>query len=103
LATEVALTGRFFSAEEALAAGIINRVAAPGKYLDAATELAREIVKIPPLSVRATVRTRRWYMDQLSREIMMQTQPLKLYLTEDFQEAARAFVEKRPAGPFKGR
>jgi enoyl-CoA hydratase/carnithine racemase len=66
-------------------------------------ELAREIAKIPPLSVRATVRTRRWYMDQLSREITMQTQPLKLYLSEDFQEAAHAFAEKRPAGPFKGR
>ena len=46
--------------------------------------------------------TRRWYMDQLSREITMQTQPLKLYLTEDFQEAAKAFTEKRPARPFKG-
>jgi hypothetical protein len=42
-------------------------------------------------------------MDQLTREIRMQTEPLKLYLTEDFQEAARAFAEKRPAGPFKGR
>ncbi len=101
--TEVALTGRFFTAEEALAAGIINRVAPPGKYFEMAMELAREIVKIPPLSVRATVRTRRWYMDQLSREIMMQTQPLKLYLSEDFREAARAFAEKRPARPFKGR
>ncbi len=27
----------------------------------------------------------------------------KLFLSEDFQEAARAFAEKRPAGPFKGR
>jgi enoyl-CoA hydratase/carnithine racemase len=101
--TEVALTGRFFTAEEALAAGLINRIAPRGKYYEVAMELAREIVKIPPLSVRATVRTRRWYMDQLSREIMMQAQPLKLYLSEDFQEAARAFTEKRPSKPFKGR
>jgi enoyl-CoA hydratase/carnithine racemase len=103
LATEVALTGRFFTAEEALAAGLINRVAPQGKYLEVARELARELVKIPPLSVRATVRTRRWRMGQLTREIGMQTEPLKLYLTDDFQEAARAFTEKRPAGPFKGR
>jgi enoyl-CoA hydratase/carnithine racemase len=59
--------------------------------------------KNPPLSVRATVRSRRWYMDQLGREITMQMAPLKLYLTEDFQEAARAFTEKRAPGEFKGR
>ena len=101
--TEVALTGRFFTAEEALAAGLINRVAAPGTYLDAARELAHAVAQNPPLSVRATVRSRRWYMDQLGREIMMQSAPLKLYLSEDFQEAARAFAEKRKPGPFKGR
>jgi enoyl-CoA hydratase/carnithine racemase len=101
--TEVALTGRFFTAEEAFAAGLVNRVAPKGEYMDAAYELAREVCKNPPLSVRATVRTRRWYMDKLGREIMMQTAPLKLFLTEDFQEAARAFTEKRPPGPFKGR
>lgn len=102
-ATEVALTGRFFSAEEALAAGIINRVAPEGRHLEVAYELAAEVAKNPPLSVRATVRTRRWYMDQLEREVTMQTAPLKLYLTEDFQEAARAFAEKRKPSPFKGR
>ena len=53
--------------------------------------------------VRATVRSRRWYMDQIGREVAMQTAPLKLYLTEDFHEAARAFAEKRRPGPFKGR
>jgi enoyl-CoA hydratase/carnithine racemase len=101
--TEVALTGRFFTAEEALAAGVINRVAPAGTHLDAARELARAVGKNPPLSVRATVRSRRWYMDQLGREITMQMAPLKLYLTEDFQEAARAFTEKRAPGEFKGR
>ena len=101
--TEVALTGRFFTAEEALAAGLINRVAPAGTYMDAARELARAVCQNPPLSVRATVRSRRWYLDQLGREIMMQTAPLKLYLTEDFQKAARAFAEKRKPGPFKGR
>ena len=51
--------------------------------------------------MRATVRTRRWYMEQLDREVTMQTAPLKLYLSEDFHEAARAFAEKRRPGPFK--
>jgi enoyl-CoA hydratase/carnithine racemase len=102
-AAEVALTGRFFTAEEALSAGLLNRVAPEGRHLEAARELALEVAKNPPLSVRATVRTRRWYMDRLLREVAMQTAPLKLYLSEDFREAARAFAEKRRPGPFKGR
>jgi len=102
-ATEVALTGRFFTAEEALAGGIINRVAPAGSHLEIARELAGEVCANPPLSVRATVRTRRWYMAELGREIAMQNQPLRLYLTEDFHEAASAFAEKRKPRPFKGR
>lgn len=102
-ATEVALTGRFFTAEEALAAGVIDRVAPKGHHLDLAYDLARQIAANPPLSVRATVRTRRWYMEQAEREAYLQTDPLRLHLTEDFEESARAFAEKRKAGPFKGR
>jgi enoyl-CoA hydratase/carnithine racemase len=102
-ATDVALTGRFFTAEEALAAGVIDRVAPEGGQLREAYELARQIAANPPLSVRATVRTRRWYMDQAEREAYLQTTPLKLHMTEDFKESARAFAEKRKAGPFKGR
>jgi len=102
-ATEVTLTGRFFTAEEAHAAGIVDRVAAKDHGLQQAYELAQQIAANPPLSVRATVRTRRWYMDQAEREAYLQTTPLKLHLTEDFRESARAFAEKRKAGPFKGR
>lgn len=102
-ATDVTITGRFFTAEEAQAAGVIDRVAAPGEHLDQAYEMARAIAANPPLSVRATVRTRRWYMDQAEREAYLQTIPLKLHMTEDFKESARAFAEKRKAGPFKGR
>ena len=102
-ANDVALTGRFFTAEEAFAAGLINRVAPEGQHLEIARDLAAQVAKNPPLSVRATVRTRRWYMEQLEREVIMQTAPLKLYLSEDFHEAARAFAEKRKPGPFKGR
>lgn len=101
-ATEVTITGRFFTAEEALAAGIVDRVAPRGQHVQQAYELARQVAANPPLSVRATVRTRRWYMDQAEREAYLQTTPLKLHLTEDFKESARAFAEKRKAGPFKG-
>jgi enoyl-CoA hydratase/carnithine racemase len=103
LGDEVTLTGRFFTAEEANAAGLINRLAPSGQHLDVARELARAVAKNPPLSVRSTVRTRRWYMERLSREAQFFAAPYKLYLTEDFAEAARSFAEKRPPGPFKGR
>jgi enoyl-CoA hydratase/carnithine racemase len=100
---EAALTGRFFTADEALKANLINRVAPKGKYLDVARGLALEVAKNPPLSVRSTVRLRRWYMDRMSREVMHMAAPERLYLTEDFQEAARAFTEKRKPAKFKGR
>ena len=80
----------------------MDRVAAKGEHLQQAYALARDIAANPPLSVRATVRTRRWYMDQAEREAYLQTTPLKLHLTEDFKESAKAFAEKRKAGPVQG-
>ncbi len=100
---EIALTGRFFTAEEAFKGGVVSRLAPPGKHLEVARELAAQLAKNPPLSVRSTVRTRRWYMERLTREAQFMAAPYKLYLTEDFQEAARAFAEKRAPRGFKGR
>ncbi len=101
--TEVSLTGRYFSAEEALQAGIINRVAPPGKLMEVAHELASAMAANPPLSVRAIVRTRRWAIEKLEREAEMQVAALRLHLTEHFREAALASRERRPPAPFKGR
>jgi enoyl-CoA hydratase/carnithine racemase len=102
-ATEVTLTGRFFTAEEAHAAGVVDRVAPAGQYLEAARELAKAINKNPPLAVRASVMQRRWQIDDNRREAVRYQGLNKLYLSEDFAEATRAFVEKRPAKPFKAR
>ncbi len=102
-ADEIALTGRYFTAEEALAANQINRVAPTGKLMETAWALAEAVAANPPLSVRATVRTRRWRMEQVVREATFQQAPMKLYLSEDFHEAALAFKEKRKPRPFKGR
>lgn len=103
LATEAAMTGRFFTAEEALAARVIDRVAPAGKTHEVAVELAREIDKNPPLGVRSVVRTRRWFLEKMDLEVNYYTRALKLTLTEDFAESARAFAEKRPPKPFMGR
>jgi enoyl-CoA hydratase/carnithine racemase len=100
---EVSLTGRLFTAEEAFAAGVITRLAPKGEALAAARELALALAKNPPLSVRETVRVRRWYMSRFVQEVAFQTQHLRLELTEDFAEAVKAFAEKRAGGPFKAR
>jgi enoyl-CoA hydratase/carnithine racemase len=102
-AEEVCLTGRFFSAEEAKAAGIVSHVAPKGELRSVALQLATAIAANPPLGVRETVRIRRWHLSRLAEEVAFQTEHLKLELTEDFAEAARAFAEKRKPGPFKGR
>ncbi len=100
---EIAFTGRFFTAEEGFKAGLFNRLAPEGKHIEVARELAAQVAKNPPLSVRTTVRTRRWYMHRLTREAQFIAEPFRLYLSEDFKEAASAFTEKRPPRGFKGR
>ena len=102
-ATEIGMTGRFFSGKEAASNGVINSAVPSGLYLDAAREIAGEIASNPPLSVRANVRSRRWQIDQIKRSSDHETVPLKLYLTEDFHESALAFAEKRAPRPFLGR
>ena len=97
------LTGRFFSAAEAAAVGIVGSIAPPGSVVETATALARQIAANPPLSVQATVRARRWFMDQAERAAMAITDPMELYLTEDFREALAAHLDKRKPQPFRGR
>lgn len=103
LATKVSLTGEFFTAEQALAANLIDAVAPKGQHVEVARELAQRIAKNPPLGVRNTVQLRRWRLRQVQQEALKHVSMAKLHLTEDFRESARAFVEKRPAAPFKGR
>jgi enoyl-CoA hydratase/carnithine racemase len=100
---EISLTGRYFTAEEALAANLINRVAPKGKVMQGALTLAQAVAANPPLSVRATVRTRRWFLDRYAKEAAFHQAPMRLYLTEDFREAALAFKEKRKPRGFNGR
>lgn len=93
-ATEVSLTGRFWTAEEAYERNIVSRVAVGRSHVEEAEDLAAQIARNPPLAVRALVRGRRLTQEALELEARTRATP-GLYLTDDFREASAAFVEKR--------
>ncbi|HEX4442082.1 MAG TPA: enoyl-CoA hydratase-related protein [Galbitalea sp.] len=95
LATELLILGDRVSATRLEPLGFINRLVEPGQHIAAAEELAEAILKNPPLAVRAHVRISRWPWKDYSDDAALYIQPLKLHLTDDFDEASAAFVEKR--------
>lgn len=96
-ARELILTGATFTAGEAERFGLLNRVVEDGGALDAALALASEIAKSAPQSVRDGLSLAKaaeleseaqlWELnDALLRDILV---------SEDAQEGARAFKQKR--------
>jgi enoyl-CoA hydratase/carnithine racemase len=96
-AMELVLTGRRFSAAEALEMGLVNRVTKKGAWLDEAMELAAVVARRPPLAAR------------LAKEAILTAEETGLtagveaerrlfgvaMATEDRVEAMQAFLEKR--------
>ena len=96
LAMELLYTGRLFSAQEALAWGLLNRVVEAGE-LDAAVQaMAEQIAANAPLTVQKMKATLiRSHGLPLAAALRLNVGP-DPYGSEDRIEGARAFKEKRP-------
>jgi enoyl-CoA hydratase len=94
---ELALTGDPIDAERAHALGIVNRVSEPGGAVDAALELAAAIAKNGPLALDASKQIVTQVQDWTEAEAWEKQGEIagSVYASEDAQEGAKAFAEKR--------
>jgi 2-(1,2-epoxy-1,2-dihydrophenyl)acetyl-CoA isomerase len=103
-ARELYYTGESLDASQALALGMVNAVVPDFELLDATMALARRLAYGPRIALGLMKRNfnaaeNGSLSELLDLEALHQVQTSK---TEDHQEAARAFVEKRPP-VFRGR
>jgi enoyl-CoA hydratase len=94
---ELALTGEPLPAERAAALGLVNRLVAPGRALEAALELAALVVRGGPLACEASKRILAGAVSAGEAEAWRQQDQLlaEVAASHDAREGARAFAEKR--------
>ena len=91
---ELLFTGRMVDAREALSIGIVNEIVKSDQLEARVREVATLIASNSPLTIQVT--------KEVVRSILRQRQPaedsdmiLKCYMSEDFAEGVKAFLEKR--------
>lgn len=97
LAMEMVLTGRFINADEALEAGLVNKVVPVEFFLEEAQRLAKEIASKPPVAVRLAKEAVLKAFDT-TIEMGLEFERKNFYMlfaTEDMKEGMAAFIEKR--------
>jgi enoyl-CoA hydratase/carnithine racemase len=97
VALEIALTGEMIDAGRAYELGLVNQVVPADEVLDAALALAGRIAANGPLGVAASRELVRLGATDpgRARERLAEWQKI-VFSSDDAQEGARAFVEKRP-------
>jgi enoyl-CoA hydratase len=103
-AMEMVLTGNPITAQQALAGGLVNRVAPVATYLDEAKALGREIAARAPVAVRLGKEAVNQALETSLETGLAYERKLfyLLFASEDKREGMRAFLDKRrPA--FTGR
>ncbi len=103
-AMELVLTGKFISAEEAKAYGLVNKIVPVEFFLSEAIALASDIASKSPIAVQmAKESVLKAYEMPLQEALFFERKNFyMLFATEDQKEGMAAFVEKRKA-EFKGK
>lgn len=103
-AMELILTGKFISAEEALNAGLINRIVPVELLLVETMKLAKEIARQSPIAVKlAKESVINAFNSSLDEGLIFERKNFYLtFASEDQKEGMAAFVEKRNPD-FKGK
>lgn len=96
-AMELILTGRFISAEEALAYRLVNKVVPVEMYLHEAVTLAKEIAHMSPVAAQlAKEAINRSFETHLDEGLTFERKNFYLtFASEDQKEGMKAFIEKR--------
>jgi len=98
-AMEIVLTGKMFTAQEALSWGLINKVVPVEYHLQEAKDIAKEIASKPPVAVRLAKEAVLKAFDT-TVEGGLEFERKNFYLlfaSDDQKEGMKAFVEKRKA------
>ncbi|HEY7232166.1 MAG TPA: enoyl-CoA hydratase-related protein [Pseudolabrys sp.] len=91
------MTGKMFSAAEALSMGVVSEVAPAGQALTKAIEIAREIAAMPAVSIMQVKEIINSGLNApLETALMLERKAFQLqFATRDQKEGMRAFMEKR--------
>jgi enoyl-CoA hydratase len=96
-ALEMLLTARGYTADEALAIGLVGHVVPDGTAMDKAMELARMVAANGPLAVEAILQSVQDTASMTEEEGLAREFEIgwPIFATEDSKEGPRAFAEKR--------